>query len=83
VVAIDRRDDNWSGLPPKFDFRFETDLVADLDIDTDGEGRSSTLVPGVAGANSDLRGRGTLVGSACQSRSKARISVTYSIHQRM
>jgi hypothetical protein len=63
VVAIDRRD-NWFGLPPRLDFRFATDLVADLDIETDGEGRSSTLVPGVAGANSDLRGRGTLVGSA-------------------
>jgi len=63
VVAIDRRDVNWFGLPPRFDFRL-ADLVADLDIETDGEGRSSTLVPGVAGANSDLRGRGTLVGSA-------------------
>lgn len=67
MVAIDRRDTVWVGLPFRFDFRLETDFVADLDIDTEGEGRSSILVPGVAGANSDLRGRGTLVGSIDQS----------------
>lgn len=50
------------GLPAKFDFRFN-DLVIDLDAETDGEGISSKLVPGVAGANSDRRGRGTFAGS--------------------
>jgi len=62
VVAIDRRDNDLPGLPPRFDCRLGTDFVADL-LEADGEGRSSGLVPGVGGANSDLRGRGTLVGS--------------------
>jgi hypothetical protein len=38
-------------------------------MDTDGEGRSSTFVPGVAGPSSDRRGRGTFGGSV--------ISATY------
>lgn len=63
VVAIDRRDTIWLGLPPRVDFRFDADLIIDRERDMEGEGRSSTLVPGVAGANSDRRGKGTVVGS--------------------
>lgn len=33
-------------------------------MDTDGDGRSSAFVPGVAGPSSDRRGRGTFGGSA-------------------
>jgi hypothetical protein len=40
--------------------------LADIDTDTDGEGKSSMLVLGVAGLNSDRRGSGTFAGSTCQ-----------------